>query len=316
MSSSLKSILHEPVFQNLRHASGRHDLRESDTVHMSGSAITDLPARPVAPPTLAVLVAISAMQPLTMNVLVPAMPGLAKYFGVDYSTVQLTLMLYLIGVALSQLVAGPISDRVGRRPVLLWSLGIYVLGGMLAAAASSILTVIVARVLQAFGAGTTFALARAVVRDTCDRDQAASRLGYVSAVTVLGSMVAPLVGGAIDQDFGWRSIFGVSAVFGVAISALTFAALRETNLVPAKSFTLAPILRSFPVLLSDRSFTVHAAVMCLASGTMFCFISGAPYIVVEVMKRTPEVYGAYYLIGATGFMAGTFLAGRWSRGLG
>lgn len=284
---------------------------------MSASALAQEAVTPrPSGPGLAVLVAISALHPFTMNMLAPVMPTLSVAFGVSYATVQLSLTLYLVAVALTQVVAGPVSDRVGRRPVLLWSIAAYVLGSLLAPTASGVVPFLTARVLQAIGAGTTFALARAVVRDTSERDEAASRLGYISAVMVLVPMFAPLLGGRISLDFGWRAIFWLNAVLGAGLSVFMLAALGETNLSQVRPVERVRLFTSLPVLLSSRSFTIHAAVMCLASGTMFTFISAAPYLVENVMGRTPDLYGLFAVCNAAGFMVGTFLAGRLSRRLG
>ena len=131
-------------------------------------------------PGILVLVAMSALQPFALNVMAPALPGMARAFDVDYATIQLTLTFYLVAVAISQFFGGPLSDRFGRRPVILTSLVLFTLGAFAAMFAMNVGTLIAARILQACGAGTAFALARAVIRDTSGRDESASRIGYVT----------------------------------------------------------------------------------------------------------------------------------------
>src|SRR5918998_3280092 len=186
-----------------------------------------VPHRPHRPP-LAVLVAISALQPFALNVLAPAMPGLTRSLHTDYATIQLTLTLYLLTVAVVQLVVGPISDRVGRRPCILAGIGLFMAGSLLGAAATQIETLIAARVVQAMGGGTCFALARAVVRDVAPKDEAASLIGYIAMVMVLSPMVAPLIGGFIDAEFGWRAIFLATLALAAPVGGGAFWYLRET----------------------------------------------------------------------------------------
>jgi DHA1 family bicyclomycin/chloramphenicol resistance-like MFS transporter len=175
---------------------------------------------PITRTFLAVLVAISTLQPFAVNVLAPATPGLTQSLQTDYATVQLTLTLYLVTVAATQLVVGPISDRIGRRPCILAGVALFALGSLMGALASEIGFLLAARVVQAIGGGTCFALARAVVRDSASKDQSASLIGYIAMAMVVAPMVAPMVGGFLDAHFGWRSIFvamlALSAAVGLA----------------------------------------------------------------------------------------------------
>ena len=163
-------------------------------------------------PPLAILVAVSALQPFALNVLAPATPGLSRALGVDYATVQLTLTIYLVTVAVTQLFVGPISDRIGRRPCILAGAVLFLAGSILGAFAPNIETLLVARAIQAAGGGTCFALARAVVRDTASKDESASLIGYITMAMVVSPMIAPLFGGFLDARFGWRAIFVATAI--------------------------------------------------------------------------------------------------------
>lgn len=265
---------------------------------------------------LAVLVAISALQPFALNVLAPATPALATALRTDYATIQLTLSLYLTAVAVTQLVVGPLSDRFGRRPCVLIGIGLFTLGSLFAALAPTTPVLLAARVVQAAGAGTAFALARAIVRDSSPRDEAASRIGYLTMVMVLSPLVAPLVGGFLDARLGWRAIFIVMVAMGCL--ALLFAAARlpETRPAGAPHGGLADTFRGMPILMRNRRFLGYVLAMAFTSAAFFAFIAGAPHIVVETMGRTPEIYGLFFMANALGYMSGNFVSGRYAQRLG
>lgn len=266
-------------------------------------------------PPLAILVAISALQPFALNVLAPATPGLSRSLQVDYATVQLTLTIYLVAVAATQLFIGPISDRVGRRPVILAGAALFLAGSVLGAVATGIETLILARAVQAAGGGTCFALARAVVRDTASKDESASLIGYITMAMVVSPMIAPLFGGFLDERFGWRAIFVATAILGAGVGVATVMLLGETAPRSASS-SILNTLRGFPTLLADRLFLAYTFALAFTSAAFFGFIAGAPYVVVETMARPADVYGAYFILSAGGYMAGNFLTGRFGRRIG
>jgi DHA1 family bicyclomycin/chloramphenicol resistance-like MFS transporter len=273
------------------------------------------PAR-TTPPSLYVLVAISTLQPFALNALAPATPALAAAMLTDYATIQLTLSVYLLAVAVTQLVVGPLSDRFGRRPCVLAGLALYVAGSVLGTLAPSVSVLLLARIIQAAGGGAVFALARAIVRDTSERDAAASRIGYLTMAMVVAPMVAPLVGGFIDTHFGWRAIFAVMVGLGLVVLVIAALRLPETRRQDGAITGLGDVLRGGPALLRDRRFLGYALVMTFTSATFFAFLAGAPYLVIEVMGRTPDVYGTYFVLNALGYMLGNFSAGRFAQRLG
>lgn len=266
-------------------------------------------------PPLAILVAISALQPFALNVLAPATPSLARALAVDYATVQLTLTFYLLAVAVTQIFVGPISDRIGRRPCILAGAALFLAGSVVGALAETIEVLLVARAIQAMGGGTCFALARAIVRDTADKDESASLIGYITMAMVVSPMVAPLVGGFLEAAYGWRAIFAATAILATGVGLAAVLLLRET--APRNgTASLVGMLRGFPALLSDRLFVAYVIALSSTSAAFFGFIAGAPYVVVEVMGRSADVYGAYFVLSAGGYMAGNFLTGRFGRRVG
>jgi DHA1 family bicyclomycin/chloramphenicol resistance-like MFS transporter len=268
--------------------------------------VTSMPAKP----TLLILVAISALQPIALNLLAPATPILARHFATNYATIQLTLTLFLVSVALTQLVIGPLSDRYGRRPCVLAGIGLFVLGSALGAVADSTGLLLAARVLEGAGAGSAFALTRAIIRDTASRDEAASLIASVTMVMVVAPMIAPYLGGHIAGFLGWRAIFWFMTAAGVVVLLLTIARLPETAPRIGAETSFLGIFRAFPALIADRGFVANVIALSMSSGAFFAFIAAAPYIVVETMGRGPDVYGAYFILNAFGYMVGNFAMSR------
>jgi DHA1 family bicyclomycin/chloramphenicol resistance-like MFS transporter len=260
---------------------------------------------------LALLIAITSVGPLSLNILTPAMPGMIVSFGADAGIVQLTLSLYLVGMAISQLVLGPLSDRFGRRPVMLAGLILTVIASFAALATSSIAGLIIARTIQAFGATTGIVIGRAVIRDLYDRDRAASMIGWVTMAMVVAPMIAPLIGGALDTAFGWHAIVIVLGLFAAAILAWTAAALPETR-AAATGEGLRRFIEDAATLLGNRDFIGYVLVAAFNSTMFFAFIGGAPHVVVTIMHRSSAEYGIWFAIISLAYMAGNFAAGRWS----
>jgi DHA1 family bicyclomycin/chloramphenicol resistance-like MFS transporter len=267
-------------------------------------------------PPYGILVAVSAVGPLALNIFVPSMPGLQSEFGVSYGIVQLTLTLYLIGMALCQLAYGPLSDRFGRRPVLLAGMTLFVAASVMAALATSIGMLIAARLLQAVGGASGLVLSRAIVRDLYDRDRSASVLGYITMAFVIAPMLAPTIGGLLDQLAGWRASFALLALLGIAALAATWRKLPETNRNRAASIGLHSLFAGYARLVRMPSYLAYAFTLGFASAVFFAFIAGAPYVMVVVLGQTPLDYGLWFMIVSLGYMTGNFLSGRYSQRVG
>jgi DHA1 family bicyclomycin/chloramphenicol resistance-like MFS transporter len=269
-----------------------------------------------SPLLFTILVAVSTVGPLAMNIFVPSIPGLMKQFNASSGTVQLTLTIYLAGIAVSQLFYGPISDRIGRRPAMLAGLTFYVFASALCAIAPTIELLMVARFFQAIGGAAGMVLSRAIVRDLHGREASASVLGYITMTWVLVPMFAPALGGFLDEIATWRASFYVLTGLGSVILALAWWGLPETNLqagsLPASSHTRANAL----VLVRQPAFAVYTLTLAFCSAVFFSFIAGAPYIMVEVLGRTPFEYGLWFMLISVGYMAGNYLSGRFSEQIG
>ncbi len=276
--------------------------------------VTQAPPRAPASPyaLLALLMAMTAIGPLTLNILVPAVPNLVATMDADLGTVQLTISLYLFGLAVSQLVLGPLSDRFGRRPVVIAGLTLTALASVLAIAMSSIGALIAARIIQALGASTGLVVGRAIIRDLYDRERAASMIGWVTTVMVVAPMVAPLIGGLLDTAFGWESIFVFVAVMSFAVLTWAFAALPETRPDHVTGGGVRFIAGETRKLFGDRNFIGYVLVASIATATFFAFLGGAPHLVIGVMGRSSAEYGAWFALTAFGYMVGNLIAARMS----
>ncbi|WP_324133432.1 multidrug effflux MFS transporter [Bosea sp. (in: a-proteobacteria)] len=261
-------------------------------------------------PTLTVLVAMSALQPIALNLLAPAAPALSRHLGSSYATIQLALTLFLVAVALTQLVSGPLSDRFGRRPCVNAGIALFIAGSALGALAPSIEILLLARILEGAGSGSVFALSRAIIRDTANRDEAASQIATVTMVMVIAPMIAPWLGGQIETAFGWRMILWFMTVSGVIVLLLTLVKLPETAPNLGERTPLLGVFRAFPTLIVNRVFVLNVIAVSTSSAAFFAFIAAAPYIVVETMGRGSDTYGAYFILNAAGYMVGNYAMAR------
>ncbi|MGH7315548.1 MAG: multidrug effflux MFS transporter, partial [Candidatus Rokuibacteriota bacterium] len=263
------------------------------------------------------LTAVVGLGALSIDMLLPSLPAIAAGFGAAPATAQLTVTLFLMAFAASQLVYGPLSDRVGRRWVLIGGLGLYTVSGLACALAPTIGVLIGARVLQALGGGTGPVVARAVIRDLYDRERAARVFSYMGMAHALNPMLAPIAGGYLHEAFGWRAIFVVLAGLGTLFVALMIAGVSETN-ARRDPTALQPgqLTRNATVLLTDRSYLAYVLVNALMFGGQFAFISGSAFVLIGVLGLSPSAFGLCFGAVALGIMTGTFLSGRFGVALG
>lgn len=258
------------------------------------------------------LMAMTSIGPLSLNILVPAVPGLVATLATDTGAVQLTISLYLLGLAASQLVMGPLSDRFGRRPVVLAGLALTTIASLAAIAASSIGSLIAARLVQALGASTGLVIGRAIIRDLVDRERAASMIGLVTTAMVMIPMITPLIGGILDTAFGWEAIFVFVAAASGMVLIWAGIVLPETRPESAEGGGLARYWSDLRVLAASPSFNAYMLAGAFASASYFAFLGGIPHVVVTMMGRTSAEYGVWFAISSIGYMAGNFLASRYS----
>ena len=274
--------------------------------------MTDTPRRP----PLAILIAVSMVGPLSLNIFLPSMPGLQGEFGVGFSVVQLTLTLYLLGLAVAQLAYGPLSDRFGRRPMLLAGMGLFLVGTLACLVAPTIELLIAGRLVQAVGSCSGMVLARATIRDVYDREHSASMIAYVTMAMVVAPMLAPTIGGFLDVWFGWRASFVFLLVFGSLVLVGAVAFLSETRQTKGQTLNARGLLTGVGRLLRIRAFCGYGFQVGFTTGVFFSFLGGAPYVTVELFGRPPSEYGLYFMSIAGMYMVGNFLSGRLAVRLG
>ena len=265
------------------------------------------------PPKIVTLTLLAGLSALTMNIFLPSLPGMAAWFGVPYATMQMSVALYLALSAVLQILIGPISDRFGRRKVILAALVLFLLatiGTLVAANATLFLIFRMAQAVVAAG----MVLSRAVVRDMVSDDEAASMIGYVTMGMSLVPMIGPVVGGVLDEAFGWQANFGLLLGLGLVVLALTWADLGETATL--RRISLAEQLRSYPGLLRSPRFWGYSGAAAFGSGCFYAYLGGAPYVGNVVFGLSSSQIGLLFAITAVGYMAGNFLAGRFSVRLG
>lgn len=262
------------------------------------------------------LIAGMSLGPLAINILMPAMPNLVRSFGTSVEAVQLTLSLYLVGLAVSQLAHGPLSDQFGRRPVMIGGFALTMAASLAAPFATGIEWIVAARIAQACGASTGLVIGRAIIRDLYDRDEAAAMIGWVTLAMLVVPMLAPTVGGLLDTAFGWGSIFLFVGLFAAALVTWTIASLPETRAQAHAGGGLRRFRRDAVALLTDRMFIGYALSGAFASATFFSFLGGAPHVVVTMMGHTSAEYGVWFAVAAASYAAGNFVTARWSVRLG
>ncbi|WP_022708171.1 multidrug effflux MFS transporter [Paracoccus zeaxanthinifaciens] len=265
------------------------------------------------PPHLLTLVALSGVSALSMNVFLPSLPGMAVDFGVDYAVMQLSVSAYIGASAVLQLLGGPISDRFGRRPVVIWGLVLFLLATIGTLTAQDAGSFLAFRLAQAV-ITVCMLVPRAVIRDLFDGDKAGSMLGYVTMGMAVVPMMAPVFGGVLDELFGWRANFTVMGLLGLAVLILAFTDMGET--VRGGGLPLRAQIANYPALARSQRFWGYCAAATLSSGAFFAYLGGAPFVGAQVFGLTPAQVGYWFAAPSVGYVTGNFLSGRYSRILG
>jgi len=251
---------------------------------------------------------------LSLDILTPAIPNLVTKLDTDAANVQLTISLYIMGLAAAQLVSGPLSDKFGRRLVVIIGLALATVASTFAIFAGSIASLVLWRVAQSLGASTGQTIGRAIIRDLYERDRAASMIGLITSVVVLMPMLAPLIGGILDTLLGWEAIFVFTAALSALVLTWAVVALPET-----RTAALAERNRfraDFRALATNPRFFGYALCAGLGSGPFFSFLGGAPHVTVSMLGRTSAEYGLWFFLPSVGFMAGNFTVSRLARRFG
>ncbi|WP_111559087.1 multidrug effflux MFS transporter [Paracoccus sediminilitoris] len=264
-------------------------------------------------PHLLTLVVLSGVSALSMNVFLPSLPGMARDFDVDYGVMQLSVSAYIGASAVLQLLGGPISDRFGRRPVVLWSLVLFLLATIGTMLAGDITTFLIFRLLQSV-ITVCMLVPRAVVRDLYDGDRAASMLGYVTMGMAVVPMMAPVFGGVLDELFGWQANFAVMGLLALIVLAIAWRDMGET--VRDGGMSLRRQMANYPILFRSHRFWGYCLAATLSSGAFFAYLGGAPFVGDQVFGLTPAQVGYWFAAPSIGYITGNFISARNSPRLG
>lgn len=257
------------------------------------------------------LALLTMIGPLSTDMYLPSLPDMARLLATSPSNVQLTLSSYLIGFACGQIIYGPVSDRHGRKPVLMAALLIYGLSSLACALTSSIEALIVARFFQAFGGSGAVVLARAVVRDLYSGPRAARELAVMSMIMAMAPVVAPIIGGLLQTHFGWRANFtilvGLSTLGALAVQFLLPETLRQRAPEPV---SLVPVLRIYRALARNRGFVAYLTILSACYAGLFAWISGSPFVLQDLYGLSAFDFGVTFAAGCIGYLTGAWLASR------
>jgi MFS transporter, DHA1 family, multidrug resistance protein len=263
------------------------------------------------------LAALTALGPLSIDMYLPSLPDIGSALAAPTARVQLTISSYLIGFAAGQIIYGPLSDRYGRRPVLFAALAVYAAGAGICAGTQSIDPLIVARLLQGIGGSGSIVLARAIVRDLYSGVRAARELSLMGSISAFAPIVAPMIGGLLQTEFGWRASFilmGVAAVIAFAMaSQLLPETLRQRSVEPFSPVWLG---KGYLSLLRHRSFLAYLAILTISYAGLFAWISGAAVVLEGIYGMSAVTFGFTFALGAAGYMAGSASAARLVQRLG
>lgn len=265
------------------------------------------------PPHIVTLVTAAALGPLAMNVFLPSLPGITNYFNTTSANAQLSVSLYLTAVAILQLIFGPLSDKLGRRPVILIAFFIMILGTLVCIFATTIEVFLAGRIIQA-ASSAGLVLSRAIARDITKSTDAAVMIAYITMGMSLAPMIGPVIGGYLDELYGWQSSFYLTLGFGIFALALAYADLGETNLHRQNS--LKEQISAYPELLRSRRFWGYAITAMFSSGAFFAFLGGGSLVANAVYGLSPSQYGFYFMFISLGYLLGNLISSRITKRIG
>lgn len=262
-------------------------------------------------PPVWLLAGLIALGPLSTDLYLPALPAIAAAFATDAAGVQWTLSGFLLVFAPSQLIYGPVADRFGRRPAMLWGLALFLAGTVACALAPSLAALIVARMVQAVGACAGPVVARSVVRDTVPPERAPAVFATMAGLMSLAPAIGPILGGIVTALSGWRACFVLLGLAAFVLTAAVTRRLAETApMLDRAALNPGRLAQVYAALLADRWFLGHAAVATASYTGLFCFISGSSHVIQNGLGFGPEIYGVVFAAAVAGYLAGSLIVRR------
>lgn len=260
---------------------------------------------------IALLSALVMLGQASTSLYVPSLPSLGAALGADPTRVKLTMTAYLLAFAVGQLVYGPLSDRFGRRPVLLAGIAIFSTATLACAAAPSIDALIAARALQGFGAAAGVSISRAVVRDRFERDAAVRVLAYIGMALSISPALGPILGGQLQVWGGWRAAFGAQFALGLVIALWVASALAESLRTPDPAATQpARLLRNYRMLAGHRVFVVSTVLNGAIFAGLFGYVTAVPFVFIDIFAVRPDIFSTIFIFTVAGYFIGTAIATR------
>ena len=266
---------------------------------------------------IALVITLIGLTSASMGLYLPSVPSMVHALNTDFASVQLTMSVFFLGYGAFQLVIGPLSDRYGRRGVLIWSLALYAAASGVCAVAPTVGLLIAARLVQSAGACAALVIGRAVVRDTHSAAKTAQAFGYISTAMVVVPIASPIVGGQIDAWTGWQGNFVLMGLMGAAALAVLLIWLPETNEKrDSHAARIDRLLRNYVSLVAERRYRAFMLVSGFTFATIFTYSSSAPIVLIDLLGVSPTHYG--YLVGAPIAMFGVsaFISARLTLRLG
>jgi DHA1 family bicyclomycin/chloramphenicol resistance-like MFS transporter len=277
----------------------------------------DLPDTPISETPhapMALLVMLMVTSQVAITIFLPSLPSMAGDLGTSQALVQMTVSAYLGAFAIAQLVVGPISDAIGRRKPLLAGLVLFTLASIACALAPSIDLLIGARMVQAIGGCACLVIARAIVRDTSDGPAATRAMAYLGMSLAVAPMLAPLIGGQLETNFGWQFSFLFTALLGGLSLIITFMSFVETLPPHARRFTnTAALAKTYLRLFAMGKFMGYSFNTAAMGAAFQAFLAGAPFALIVVMGVPPEQLGYFIMAVPAGYIVGNFISSRMSR---
>ena len=273
---------------------------------MATTGVFQALSRPGRTPWLVALVVVTGVGPLATDTYLAAMPAMAGSLRTSNAAIQLSITVFIVGVAVGQLTAGPVSDARGRRRLLLIGTAVFTAATVITAVAWNAPVLLAARTVQGLAAGVGVAIGRAVVTDVWSGTRAAQRFGTLTAITLLGPVLAPAVGGVILSIGTWRTIFAALAVFGGVMITAVAVGIPET--MPAErrgSTARGATIARMADLLRDRVFVGHVVVQCLATAGFFVYIGGSSFVLQQVYGLSEQRYTLLFTSNAIAMVVAT-----------